>query len=511
MRSIRIILSTVCLSSTIAASAQSLSEAYNLSNLTVQGTARSMGFGGALGSVGGDFSSISVNPAGLGVYRSSEISFTPSLKLNGSSTDFQGNTTSDNLTHVTVNNFGLVFTNAPRGRRYERRNWKAVSFALGMNRVADFNHTYNYSGNNNTSSATQAMEANANKYGDSTVGTLGNLGYQANLITGAPGSFQSIVPFKGGIQQMNSVQETGGINEYLLALGGNYKEKLLLGISIGIPSMYYMRNSSYSESVLSSNTAANPENFQQFNYTQANTISGAGINVKIGAIYKITDFLRIGAAFHSPTYYSLFDNTDYELQSTAGGATHDISTYNGDVPTNQFNYHFTTPFKGVLSATFILKNLGFITADYEYVNYSTMQYQYPGGYDYSNGMSFQQEATAMNDSIKNNYGAASNFRVGAEIKLTKFFMVRAGFGYYGNPYTSNNNSMQRIDLSGGLGFRGKHFFADFAVLNSMYTVYEPAYNQIDYAYVTSGTPVASPVAKINYTLNNVALTVGVKF
>src|ERR1017187_3397559 len=90
----------------IISPAQDVREAYNLSNLTVQGTARSMGFGNALGSVGGDFSSLSVNPAGIGIYRSSEISFTPSLKINSATGDYAGTTTSDNNTRFGINNFG---------------------------------------------------------------------------------------------------------------------------------------------------------------------------------------------------------------------------------------------------------------------------------------------------------------------------------------------------------------------------------------------------------------------
>ena len=498
---------SVFIVSTISATAQSTSEAYNLSNLSVQGTARSIGFGGALGSVGGDFSSISVNPAGLGVYRSSELTFTPSLKVNGSSTDFLGNTSTDNMTRGTVNNFGLVLTNAPKGKRYEHRNWKSVSFAFGMNRVADFNRTYNYSGTNTTSSATQVMEADAKKYGHDTIpGTIGYLGYNTYLLDD---NLQSIVPFKGGINQANSVQEYGGINEYLLSLGGNYKEKLLLGISVGIPTVNYQRNTDYSETTLATNTT-NPGNFQSFEYGTSNTVNGAGVNVKIGAIYKITDYLRIGASLHTPTWYNLNDHTDYFINSKVNGNTYGLSSGDSQ-PAYDFNYSFTTPVKGVLSATFILKNLGFLTADYEYVDYSTMRYQYPDGYDYNYGMSFQQEQRAMNDSIKANFGAASNIRVGAEIKLNHFFMVRGGFGYYGNPYSTANMSTQRIDISGGLGFRARHFFADFAVVNSMYTIYEQAYSQPDYTYVSSGTQVAPPTAKINYNLMNIALTMGVKF
>ena len=492
--------------------AQDEREAYNLSNTTVQGTARSIGFGGALGSVGGDFSAISVNPAGLGVYRSSELMFSPSLKINSATGNYLGTSSADNNVQFNINNFGVVFTNAPKGKRYERRDWKAVSFAMGMNRTADFNHDYSYTGVNRTSSATLAFVTNANidsnnKYN---AGTLAYTGWESYLINGYAGNYITAVPYQGGIQQLNSIKERGGINEYLFSLGGNYKEKLLLGAVVGIPSINYEKNSNYSETLIAS-TVTNTDNFQTFTYNNVIKLNGTGINVKLGAIYKLTDFFRIGAAFHSPTVYNITDINDYGITSVVGGSTHAFSTAN-DLPQYQFNYSFITPVKGVLSATFILKNLGFITADYEYVNYSTMHYKYPVGIDQGTGYSFQYEADQLNKTIKNTYQAASNIRVGAEIKLTKFFMVRGGAGYYSNPYINKEWGSSRLDLSAGLGFRSKSFFADFAVVSSMYDGSEQPYSQIDYKYVLPvQTPVAIPVAKTSFITNNVAFTVGVKF
>ncbi len=181
MRITGLVLLPALIFGSVAASAQDITEAYNLSNLTVQGTARSMGFGNALGSVGGDFSSLSVNPAGLGVYRSSELTFTPSLRINATSSEYTTVTTMDNNTHFNINNFGLVFTNAPKGKRYDDRNWKTVSFAFGMNRTADFNRNYTYQGKNTTSSGSQVFEsdANLNPTGvtDQNSSSLGYMGY----------------------------------------------------------------------------------------------------------------------------------------------------------------------------------------------------------------------------------------------------------------------------------------------------------------------------------------------
>ncbi len=492
------------------AEAQDLNEAFNLSNLTVQGTARSMGFGGALGSVGGDFSAISVNPGGLGIYRSSELSFSPAFKVNAASSTYQGN--NDNAANVRlgISNFGVVFTDAPKGKRYERRDWKAVSFAMGMNRVADFNHDYTYNGNNKTGSASLAFESSANQDSNNVndPSTLAYMGYYSGLLNGyLPGSYTTRVPLAGGINQLNSVKERGSINEYVFSLGGNYKEKLMLGATLGIPSIKYSRVSDYTESLLPGNTN-NPYHFQSLTYNNNLTITGTGVNLKVGAIYKVADYFRVGLAIHSPTIYNLHDVTDYGLSTAVEGALHNVSTGN-DLSQIVFDYQFVTPIRSVASATFILKKFGFITADYEYVSYSTMRFIYPDGMD---GMySYAYEAKQINNAIKDMYHGASNLRIGAEAKITRYFMLRGGFGYYGNPYKTPYVPSERIDISGGVGYRKADFFADFAFVNSHYQFAEQPYNNIDYTYVTSAKATAVPVATIKQMVNNVAFTVGVKF
>ena len=520
MRNLRFILLTALVYGSVTASAQDINEAYNLSNTTVQGTARSMGFGNALGSVGGDFSSLSVNPAGLGVYRSSELTFTPSLRMNGASSQYNGTTTMDNNIHFNINSFGLVFTNAPKGKRYERRAWKTVSFALGMNRVADFNREYTYQGVNKTSSASQAFESDANQNPGTATSTtasssLGYIGYSSYLLNqNANGQFTSIVPFAGGVTQMKSVQENGGIDEYTISLGGNYKEKLMLGLTIGIPNINYHRYYYYQESLADGNTASNPSGFGLFNYNESVNISGTGVNAKIGAIYKINDFIRIGAAFHSPTYYSISDFSSPGITVVHSDSSVTLTGDNGYLPQNQFDYNLTTPWKGVVSATFMLKKIGFITADYEYVEYSSMRYRYPGG--------FETDERAMNQEIKKTYQGVSNFRLGAEGRIGKVFMVRLGAGYYGNAYTAYgeanqlNYTTQRIDLSAGLGFHFRHFYTDLGFVHSIFQGIDQPYSVVynngsGTNYVFSGSQATIPQAKVDYALNNIALTLGVKF
>lgn len=492
-------------------------QAYALSNLTVQGTARSMGFGNALGSIGGDFSSISVNPAGLGVYRSSEMTFTPSLKLNSSSSVYQGEGMQDNNTRFNFNNIGLVFTNAPKGKRYDKRKWKAVSFAFGQNRVADFNRNYSFNGNNSANSASQVFEADANKfnndpYSKTALTVPGYIGYVGYVIDpyNTKNDFVSAVPFSGGIRQEVTAKERGRVNEFAFSMGGNYKEQLMVGATLGLPTVRYNLDYSITETLAPGNTAANPDTFTSFSYTQSTSIKGNGANLKLGAIFKPNDNIRLGAAFHTPTMYAITETYTPGISSVVG--THNV-TYNSSnstIPTDQFSYSFISPWRGILSASYVMKGIGFVTVDYEYVGYGSMQYVYPT-ID-GNGNSYALQEYDMNQKISNTYQGASNVRIGAEGLLSKFIMARVGFGYYSSPYKVSTMNGQRMDFNAGIGFRDKDFFIDLAFVHSVYQMQMTPYN-IDYNYInTKVEPVSAiPTAKTDFGLNNVACTVGFKF
>lgn len=501
-------LSFFCLAA-YSVSAQSTYDIYNFSNSSSMGTARSIGFGSTLGSIGGDFSALSVNPAGIGVYRKSEFSFTPSLKVGSSTSQYLGNSADDNDVRFNINNFGVVFTNAPKGKRYERREWKAVSFGLGINRIADFNKRYTYRGINNNNSAAQSFEADANI--DTSFipdGSLGYLGIASGLIGRSGNELYSIrVPYQGGIEQVNSIKERGGINEFVISFGGNYKERLLLGATLGIPILRYQRESNYTENIIASNTN-NPYGFQTFSYNQDLKTNGAGVNLKVGAILKLTNFLRIGAALHTPTALWVRDHEDYSLSSRIGGTSFFESTadYLG---AREFDYTVITPAKGVLSASIVIKKVGFITADYEYLNYKSMRFIFPDGTDNLSGSSYSTIASGYNQTIKDTYKGASNFRLGAEILLAKNFMIRGGVGYYQSPYAKETLNYGRLDLSGGVGFRSRGFFADLGFVNRTSTTSEYAY-QFDYSLVR-GNVAAFPQAITDHSITNMALTVGTKF
>lgn len=491
------------------ASAQDETDALRYSFLSSQGTARSIGFGGALGSIGGDVSSLSVNPAGIGIYRSSEFTFTPSIRINSTQSSYTGQTTNDNNARFSISNLGLVLTSASEGKRYAKSKWKAVAFGIGINRVADFNRNYTYKGFNNTSSGAEVFGIDAINYPSDVqnTSTLAGLGYQSYLIDtfydpdkGNQLNYVTASNWNTGLNQQRTVKENGGISDINISLGGNYMEKLMLGATLGIPSVVYKRDVTYTETDATNN---NNNNFDFFTYHETLTTRGSGINLKLGAIYKVNDYFRFGAALHTPTYYHLKDIQNRSLTANTENKKQQLGVNDGpttrvDAPENTYEYNLLTPWKAVLSASGILGKHGFITADYEYIDYASARFDFDG-----NNTTYE---TYINQLIKSSYTGASNFRLGAEGKFGSF-MVRLGVGYYGSPYKKSYANAERLDVSGGIGFRAEGWFLDLGYVRTMYSTQEYPYT-LNHPYVGI---VAVPQATTNNMLNNFAVTFGTKF
>lgn len=490
-------------SASYIAIAQDETDAFRYSYLSTQGTARSIGFGGALGSIGGDFSSLSVNPAGIGVYRSSEFTFAPAIRIGSVEGRYTGNSMADNNTRFTIGNLGLVLTSAPSGRRYQRADWKSVSFGIGINRVADFNRNYVYSGRD-TSSFTELFAYDANKYPEdiNNLGTYAGLGYQSYLLDTFNSRYISVVPWWKNPRHQRAVRERGGMTDFVLSVGGNYRERLILGATLGIPSLRYTREMIYQET---DESGESDNFFNNFKYTENLTTEGTGINLKLGFIYKLEDQFRLGFAFHTPTYFGMKDVQTKSLTSNTENFKTDLGIVDAnpltiitsdDIPTNTYEYSMITPWRTVVSGAAILGKTGFVTMDYEFVDYSSTRFRY----------AFQDRdaETYINEKIRNTYKGGHIIRLGGEAKFD-MLMLRLGIGYYTSPF--KNYSGDRLDASAGVGLRFDTWFLDLGFVNTRYERREQPFDLTD---ATNGAVVV-PTATLTNNLSNVAITIGFKF
>lgn len=469
--------------------AQSADDALRYGMLSTGTTARSIAIGGAAGSLGADYSAASVNPAGLGIYRQSEFTLTPSLRMNNNSSDYLGQNTSDNRSALKLNNAAMVFNNSSN-----KNGWKSVSFAIGFNKLADFNDNVTYGGRNTNSSFSEVFAEAAQTNGvEETAGPYGYLGYQSYLLDNNLKSvpYHNVIAPGGSVNQVKTSDIKGAVNEYTLSLGANYDDKLMVGGTIGITSYRYKRITDFLESDA---TGISTNGFDRFTFREDLQTTGVGINGKFGVIFAPDKSFRIGAAIHTPTWISLTDYADYNIVANVEDGAGNRTV----MPQNiyQYDYSLRTPMRAVLSATAFVGNKGFITADYEYVPYETMSYKFSGSPDYQ---------LQVNNTIKDIYKSASNVRIGAEYRVTAPFALRAGFALYGNPYSQQykDYGSNRTDYSLGMGYRfNSNTFLDLTYLYSTATAKENA-------YVVSGVSPDMATTKMNR--NMVALTLGFRF
>ena len=437
---------------------QNSSDALRYSRILYGGTARFQGLGGAYGAVGADFSVVATNPAGLGIFRSSEITISPSGWISNTSSEYNGVASSETKGNFALGDFGIVFSLKPQ-KTNKAGGFRNFNFAIGLNRQNDFNNNTfmqgpndknTYPANHQSSMMTDWVNILNNQY--LTYQAVDNnyqfdigLAHQANLIylDDTLNRIYANDAKNGGVYQQKMVYTYGSINEFDFSFGTNYNDVLYFGATIGIPFIRYFENSQYQEF----KTDMTIPYFRSLTYTQMLQTHGTGINFKAGIIYSPVKWVRIGASIHTPTYYGFMrDNYNSSMIATFD-SLNSTPQYS---PDGYYDYQMMTPFRAIGSLAFIIGQFGLVSAEYEFVNYDQARF-------YSSGTN---EFTGVNDEIKAKYKIPLNLRFGTEWRIWDF-RIRGGFGYSGTPYVnSQSNIGERFSASGGIGYRGRYFFTD---------------------------------------------------
>lgn len=462
------------------------------------GSARSAAMGGAFGALGGDLSAASGNPAGIGVFRRSEVSITPALNF-GKTTS--GSRTADDVSFQMGNMGGVV---ALYNSGFD---WKSFNFAINYTNLNNFNsHSNQYVGNSNTSLlqifADQAYGYTGDELWDFSQ-PYGNtpfaLAYQTALILPNETDPNIYDPWYGygvNTNQRKLIKEDGYQGEYSFAFGTNYKDKLYLGLSVGIQSLHYRFKSVYTETEDAIGGAATSD-LNYYDFKEYQKVNGVGTNFKIGAIYRPIPELRIGAAIHTPTYYSITDKYYNGINSSFKTPDEDGYTdYSSFTDPSSFDYDLRTPWKAIVSLATVLQGKTIISFDYEYVNYSSAKLS-SDDYDYYN-----PEGDGVNDFIKSDMRATHNFRAGAEYRINSTFSLRGGYGLQAGPFGHTKETYKIQTASGGFGLNFGPVYCDAAY------IFRTTKDQTQfYSY---GDIIAQPV-KNKYTDNEARITVGVRF
>lgn len=385
-------------------------------NEDLNGTARYVGMGGAMEALGADLSTISTNPAGIGMFRRSAFSATAGFV---SQADAPKNQYGD-ATNASLDQIGFVW-----------------STRMGSNSYLNYGFSYrkdrNYNQLTRVESALKDASQNANSYmslmdaeylDDETVSMLDMLYYK------------TLVGDKDGNLYYNTAsgylleRATTGYNaSYDFNISGNVSSRCYLGLTLGVNDIHYKSWTAYSENLLN----GNDQPIGNITVNDYREITGYGYNLKFGTIFfPVEDSpLRVGLSVETPTWYELnsYSSTSLDNHANTGGTPYSPNY----VPEDDYDYKVYTPWKFGVSLGHTISNYIALGASYQYVDYSYTKNRIIEGYDYY-GESYSSNDHNMNNHTDMTLKAVSTLKLGMEVKPTDSWAVRLGYNYVSPMY-----------------------------------------------------------------------------
>lgn len=474
----RLLAITIIVLSSITLLAQNEIDALRYSTHNLSGTARYSAMGGAFGSLGGEFSSLSSNPAGIGMYQFAELTFTPSFNLNSTKSYYNDSHLSSYKSELAIGNLGLVFT-MPQNNS----DWKRINLGIGWNQLANYNNTIRIEGVNSENSIVDRIVeiTNGTLTGALTNGegnSYSQMAWNTYLIDPlfddnglVDGDY--ISNFSSNSKSQSKVTtSSGGMNEFVFSIGGSYQEKLYVGATIGIPTFEYYEYSEYTEREISDTSNI----LREMLFSEEISAYGTGYNIKVGAIYRLSEKIKFGGSLHTPTFFSIEEDYNTSITTFFKDSTLDYSI--GYL--TPFNYDLITPLKASISASTVFNNL-LISGEYELIDYSTAEY-------------FTADFENENLTIASIYQRTENIKIGAEMNI-KPFVLRAGYSKYGSAFVAKDFS--RENFSYGIGINNGSYFIDVA-----YVLSQGANEHLLYS--------EAPISLVS-TNHNLLLTLGFRY
>ena len=498
--------------------AQLPEDALRMSWTVPSGTARQQAIGGAMGSLGGEISAAFVNPAGIGMYKTGDFVLSPGFRFQKDISDYRGTKTSgSSANNFNIGTSGFVFalgTTDPGN---------TGNLSISVNRTANFASHIHYQGQNDYSSFSEQYAEEFARSGltvdqgiNSTSLSYGTrMALYSYLVDTATinggiqviGQPEKVLNAHGILNQLNSSNSTGGITEIAIAAAGSSHDKWFYGATIGFPIATYTRDLTFTESDASGD--ANND-FATATYTEHYNASGAGVNLKLGGIFKPSQEWRIGVAVHTPTWFSMTDNLSATMSANTENYTSapqpiQINSSTLDQASNTSNelkFDMFSPWRMLISGSYIFgggvedvkKQKGFITLDAEYVTTNSSSYHTVdenADPNYYNG---------VNEVIKHYYKGSFDVKLGGELKFNTI-AVRLGVAYYTSPYRDATLKADRLFISGGLGYRNKGIFVDLTYVQGFT-------RDVDFPYRLADK--ANTYAALKEQIGTVLLTFGVK-
>ena len=133
----RVLLILSLASCVLGVNAQTQYEAARFSENELNGTARFVGMGGAMGALGADISVIGTNPAGIGLYRSHDVSTSFGFNATKTASEFGGTQMKDKNLRASFDQIGFVYSN----KIGNRTTLRYVNFGFNYHKSKNFHWT----------------------------------------------------------------------------------------------------------------------------------------------------------------------------------------------------------------------------------------------------------------------------------------------------------------------------------------------------------------------------------
>jgi len=396
------------------------------------GTARFTAMSGAFGALGGDISSLNINPAGLSVFNNSLFTGTLNARNSDITANYYGNSVLTQNENVNLSQVGavLVFDSAYKS------DW--TKFAIGFNyRITkDFNDSFFASGN-------------------SGVTTFNEFPLDNN---------DPILNYNIADEQRFENNYSGELSEFSVGFSSVHQNKLHVGLGLN----FYDLNFSQQSNLTEFNSDVNGNELDAYLY-QENFSTGTGFSANVGFIYKANQNFRFGLSYQTPTWFTeiieetnILDNDGYfgdtEIFVSNSNLTYRNTDFGG-FPIQSFVYRLKTPSKLTASGALIFGKQGLLSFDYTNKNYKNIRLS---------GADFSPE----NQDFQDNYKNTHNFNIGTEWRFDRF-SLRGGYKFEQSPDIA---AIETDDLQGyslGAGYNFGNFKVDFAYSDSNRTA---AYN-----------------------------------
>lgn len=447
-------------------SAQETYENAKIATEDLNGTARYVGMGGAMEALGADISTISTNPAGIGLFRRSNVSLSFGLVSQGDASNVVGG----NKTNASFDQAGIVIAHRTGKNSFvnfafnfhKSRNFNQIlSAAAPLERASLNKLTYNKGTNllvypQQSGVELDIKDAEGNVVGYNHQPDFNQYPYYScnqlddMLAMGYNYTVDKLWTYDDAYRYQFDRAHKGYIGEYDFNVSGNINDRVYLGLTIGLHDVHYKHYSEYTDFMHTSDMA------RDYSLTVADSreITGTGYDVKVGAIFRPIEEspFRFGLSVASPTFYQLrTSNYTYLVDSDNNTlSSHDINDANNG--RTSYKFRMATPWRFGLSLGHTFGTQVAVGASYEYADYGAIGTRSITGesYDSWSGTYYDDSESdkEMEDHTERTLKGVHTLKLGAEYKPVKDLALRIGYNYVSPKYDKEGFKDGSIDSPG---------------------------------------------------------------